>query len=113
MQYNMNKIIRLALIEMLNSSEIVASWGISEIQFANNKLIFNVNAFKYKGKICISANRIDNCKVLLNGGKELICDLKGLVSSLDELIEHTETYYEDLGDWLHRTDKAARAAAME
>ena len=74
----------------------VASWGITNIIIENGKISFNVNGFKYGGKIIIMTNSSE-CYYIIIGKRNIIkCHLDELIDTLDNIIEVSDDYIKHL-----------------
>lgn len=95
---NANK--RLLLLELLENSCVVQSWGINHINIYDNSIQFNVSGFKHKGSIQIVCNKSDY--TILFNNTSIRCDsVKSVVKTLDELIECSFHYFDDIVDWIN------------
>ncbi len=91
---------RLLLLELLENSCVVQSWGINRINIFDDSIQFNVLGFKYKGLIQIVCNKSDYTIFINN--TNIKCDsAKSVVKILDELIECSFHYFDDIVDWMN------------
>jgi hypothetical protein len=98
----LSKEIRNLLITFLSNQSIVASWGISNIQIEENSLKFTVSGMKYHGEVFVlsSMETIYNVKI----GDKMFESLKldDVINKIDDYIEHTNNYKEDVMKWLSK-----------
>ena len=81
------------LSKFLEQSIIVSSWGISNIVISDQSICFDVNGFKYKGKVKISPSQNESiCVSLLDADKVIQTNLFSIVKTIDDVIEKTELY---------------------
>jgi hypothetical protein len=93
--------IRQALLVLIEDTETVVAWGISDINITTTQIRFSVNGFRYSGQVIISVNDIENTlKVNLQKDIEFCCPINELVELLDPIIERTDTYIEDLRSYV-------------
>ncbi len=94
----LSKGIRSLLVTFLNDSVIIASWGITDIKIEDNKLSFKVDGLIYQGAVVIIEQ---DCNYLvIMEDCEFSSNLDILVNALDEKIEKTENYTDDLINWI-------------
>jgi len=95
----MNKMVKKALICLLQEEEKVSSWGICKINIDDSTINFNVDGFLYKGRISIKCD--ETCyEIYFEHGKKLCCaNAIELTDILDSNIEKTENYQQDLENW--------------
>lgn len=96
----MRKEIREVLVLLLGARGVVASWGMSNININPHSLSFNVNGLRYKGKVRIVPAPEAQYAVILRNGNKLYCTAEDMVYQLDTIIEHTESYSDDLLKWI-------------
>lgn len=88
------------MLELLENSCIVQSWGINRININDDSVQFNVSGFKYKGAIRIVCNK--NGYTIFINNTNIKCDsAKSLVKVLDGLIECSFHYFDDIIDWIN------------
>ncbi len=97
--------IRPILNVLVNNDIIVMSWGISNFEYDENNVSFNVNGLKYRGNISIKCS-FDKLHYRLFAGKHLIkeCFLEEIVSILDNEIEKDENYLTTLKGMINLDD---------
>lgn len=96
----MRKEIREVLVLLLGARDVVASWGMSNININPHFLSFTVNGLRYKGKVRIIPDPKAQYAVVLGKGNKFYCTAEDMVSQLDTIIEHTESYSDDLLKWI-------------
>lgn len=96
----LTKEIRNLLITLLGNQDTVASWGISNILIRKKCICFDVSGFKYQGPVEISAS-CNSCYGVKIGENDFgTVKLGDVISTLDNGIEYTETYYDDIEKWV-------------
>lgn len=94
------KEIRNLLITLLGNQDTVASWGISNILIRKKCVCFDVSGFKYQGPVEISST-CNNCFGVKIGESDFVTvKLEDVISTIDNGIEHTETYCDDIEKWV-------------
>ena len=96
----LSKDIRNLLITFLSNQNIVASWGIGNIQIEENSVSFTVCGMKYQGGV--SVNRVGETFYDVKMGEMVFKSLKidDVMNKIDDYIEHTDNYQEDIKKWL-------------
>lgn len=75
--------------------DIVQTWGITQIQVSDNKVIFEVSGFNYSGEIIIPLSN-DDKTLVVNSASEYIGSAKNameIIKLLDLYIESNEGKY--------------------
>lgn len=95
----MNQKLRNLLLELLDNSCIVESWGVYNLHIGVKSVCFCVNGFKYSGKVAIR-----NCKngyciqvgdMTISGVK-----LKDVIRIIDGIVEISDEYMSDIATWI-------------
>ena len=97
----MTKEIKQIVVTILKNSTIASSWGISNIRIMRNSVFFSVEAMKYKGDVVIKATPNEECIVTFRDGINISCTHDTLVKTIDEKIEYSENYIEEIQKWLY------------
>lgn len=103
----LSKDIRNLLINFLSNQNVVASWGISNIQIEENSISFTVCGMKYQGGV--SVNRFGKNVYDVKMREKVYKSLKmhDVINKIDDYIEHTDNYQEDVKKWLsQKKDKS-------
>lgn len=95
----MNLGIRCLMQTMLEAQETVASWGITNIKIGNDAISFDVCGFKFEGSVFIKTNN-HGYDVYLNNELKVHSEHKDIVCCLDNLVERTDNYEDDLFNWI-------------
>ncbi len=103
----MNANIRQALAILLDEGLKVSSWGISSISIGEDFVSFNVDGLIYKGRVQIKGEDNGYC-LMFDDGKAQTCPAEYLVQVLDENIEKTSTYRNDLQEWFSNSKETRR-----
>lgn len=93
---------RNLLLQLLKEQVVIASWGISNIEVADDELLFFVLGFKYQGMVSIVTTDSNhaNIEFLDNHKKILDVDICRVVYVIDNEIEVTDDYCFTLKKWL-------------
>ena len=88
---------------LLEQEIVIASWGISSVSMLDNAISFHVAGLRYSGEVIISPiSETLLCHVsFLENSQSYDIDYQQLVARLDELIEKTDNYQDDLKKWIH------------
>ena len=92
--------IKAMMICFLNNNIITSSWAMSEITISEKRIDFNVNGLNFSGKIAIKDLFNGQYSVSTEGGVIFVCDLKNLLSKLDNYIEKSNDYDLKLQKWI-------------
>lgn len=95
----MDVAIKRAIVSILNNKDIVESWGISNVAVNTTSFSFNVSGFAYQGFVEVRCSD-SSYHVRFGNGVAVICDLSGLIETLDDVIEKTPDYIDALEDWV-------------
>lgn len=98
----MTKEVKQIIISILKDSEIASSWGISNIRIMNNSVVFSVDGMKYKGDVVIKASSDKKCILKFKDEIDISCTYDMLVKTIDEKIEYSANYIEEIQKWLHK-----------
>ena len=96
----MNIEVKQIVISILKDSEIVSSWGISDIRLTSDSVSFTVDAMKYKGDVAIKTRLNKKCMVSFGEGIGIPCTYDTIVKTIDLKIEYSENYTEEIEKWL-------------
>lgn len=90
----LSKSIKKVLSLFLNHEITVLSWGVTAINIQEKTIDFSVNGLKYKGTVSIMPK--DSLYCVLLGDKTIMCTDWNLIYCLDNEIEKTENYSDEL-----------------
>lgn len=96
----MNHSLRLLLSEFISHPAIVASWGMTQPTITDHDVSFNVNGFKYEGRVSIIPIKDGLYEVRLGNTPYSDISLQCIIKFLDCLIERTDSYLNDISNWL-------------
>ena len=88
--------IKLLAIKLLQEEVVIASWGITKVEIEDSCLRFNVNGLKYSGSIIITVLDNKNYEVIFGEHSQGIYQLEDILSFLDNAIEKTDRYKQDV-----------------
>lgn len=89
--------LRKLLFCLIKNDVIVTSWGLTDINISESKLIFSVNGFKYRGKVKIEVSDCtDFYNIYFEGNDMEKCDIVQIISFLDMKIENDVSNYHKL-----------------
>lgn len=97
--YSMNQELRDLLLELLDNSCIVESWGICNICIGVKSVFFFVNGFKYTGKVAIHYRKNGYC---IKAGDMTISgvQLADVIRIIDGVVEISDMYMSDIVTWI-------------
>ena len=90
---------RNLLIAFISNKAIVASWGIRNITIEETKLSFEVSGFNYHGNVEVNVHG-NNYNVIIGDEDLGVLHIDEVLTVLDDKIEHTQDYYNDLEQWI-------------
>ena len=94
--------IRNIAILLLQEEVIIASWGISNVKIFDSHICFHVNGLKYNGLVDIQAKDGEMFEILLNETSIGQCHLDNAVNTIDNAVEKTDYYQQDLEEWIKK-----------
>ena len=95
----MNRMIKKALICLLNNEVVVCSWGLTNININESSIEFDVFGFLYQGNVKISPIEF-GYRIDLGNNVFIESSLEDLVYKIDTLVEKSDNYENDLRDWI-------------
>ena len=93
----MNRQTKLLIIELLKHRNAVESWGVSDIGISCDSLSFCVQGLRYSGRITVTSQGGDY--VIASETDMIVMSsqlLERLPQVLDDMIERTDNYIQDL-----------------
>lgn len=80
-----------------DNSLITLSWGIYDLEMSKDVIQFYVNGLKFQGQVIIKITDNKSLSIILKNDNQcytLISNVNNMIKDIDEIIEHSDNYYE-------------------
>lgn len=94
--------IKLLIKQILKERDVFQSWGGTNLVVEYDKIEFEVNAFKYKGRVIVICNDFCNYEITIGDYVTKRLCTSEVVPFIDNQIEAGDNYLKRLGEYVQK-----------